>query len=238
MPPESSFVSRDELLGGLPARRASMLLFAIESRAARLAAQDREAITLYLSPRTAEERERAFLAALAEGREAAVETCIQDLELYAKDWQPLVPDDANLCAAVAHLLAKKYRFTLRNVPALRRALGFDTQQVQYAYQQQYNQPISTIYIPENRPADRIRWAWARLAARLENLPPFWMAFLLTLPGQAGLMAMPIALAGIGLSTGLAILIIFGIVNILTAAAMAEAVARSGTTRFGLGFLVP
>jgi len=213
-----------------------MLLFAIESRTARLANHDREAITHYLSPETAAEGERAFLEALAAGRDGAIKTSIQDLELYAIDWQPLVPDDANLRSALAYLLAEKYRFTEQNVPALRRTLGLDTQPVQQAYQRLYSRPLSTIYVPEISPAEWLHWTWSGLVARLENLPPFWMAFLLTLPGQAGLLAMPIALAGIGLSTAIAILIVFGAINMLTAAALAESVARSGTTRFGLGFL--
>ena len=40
---EQAFFSREELLGGLPARRASTSLFAIESRTARLVARARHA---------------------------------------------------------------------------------------------------------------------------------------------------------------------------------------------------
>lgn len=62
-------VSREELLGGLPTRRASMLLFTIESRTAALVAQARQAMARHLTPKTAEEGERAFLQALAMGRD-------------------------------------------------------------------------------------------------------------------------------------------------------------------------
>ena len=44
------------------------------------------------------------------------------------------------------------------------------------------------------------------------------------------------MAGIGALPGIVLLIIFGLFNALTAAALAESVARSGTTRFGLGFV--
>ena len=77
---------------------------------------------------------------------------------------------------------------------------------------------------------------SRVGRRLEALPPFWVALGLTLPVGAGLLALPIALAGIGAVPGIVLLIIFGLLNALTAAALAESVARSGTTRFGLGFV--
>jgi tyrosine-specific transport protein len=57
-----------------------------------------------------------------------------------------------------------------------------------------------------------------------------------MPGAGGLLALPIALANVGLGLGLAIVILFGVVNMLTVAALAETVVRSGTSRFGLGFL--
>src|SRR6266511_6007079 len=63
-----TFFSRDELLGGLPARRASTLLFAIESRTALLVARERRAMATYESHRTVAEKEHAFMAALGEGR--------------------------------------------------------------------------------------------------------------------------------------------------------------------------
>jgi hypothetical protein len=66
--------SRDELLGGLPARRASGILFAIEARTARLM------------------------------------PTIRDLERYAGEWAQLVPDNPGSRAAVAILIAAKYRF--------------------------------------------------------------------------------------------------------------------------------
>jgi amino acid permease len=63
-----------------------------------------------------------------------------------------------------------------------------------------------------------------------------LAFLLTMPGAAGLLALPIALAQVGTAWGLALVLGFGLINLLTATALAETVVRSGTARFGLGFL--
>ena len=57
----SGFLSREELLGGLPARRASTLLFAIEGHTAYLVGHARQAMARLLPERTAEERERALI---------------------------------------------------------------------------------------------------------------------------------------------------------------------------------
>ena len=53
-----AFFSRDELLGGLNARRASTILFAIEARTAHLVARSKRAMAYYLTERTAQEREQ------------------------------------------------------------------------------------------------------------------------------------------------------------------------------------
>jgi hypothetical protein len=104
---ELELISREELLGGglAPGRRASILLFAIESRTAHLVAQSQRATALYLTPKAVEEREREFLEALASGRELPLQPTIQDLERYAPDWTSLVSEaDASLRAALAHAL--------------------------------------------------------------------------------------------------------------------------------------
>src|SRR5215213_5881044 len=104
----SAFISRDELLGGLPARRASTLLFAIESRTAHLVARSRRALATYLTEKTVEDQERAFFEALAQGRESLVRPTIQDLERYAPEWADLVPLDPGLRAALARMIGEKY----------------------------------------------------------------------------------------------------------------------------------
>ena len=47
----------------------------------------------YLTESTAEEQERAFLDALAQGRDLPLQPTIQDLERYAPEWAALVPED-------------------------------------------------------------------------------------------------------------------------------------------------
>src|SRR5262245_19935162 len=125
-----TFFSRDELLEGLPGRRASTLLFAIESRAAHLSAQAHQATAWYLSEKTAAERERAFLDSMAQGRELPVQPTIQALERYAPQWAEFVPADPGIRAAIAQLLGQKYAFTYQDVPALRQALGLNEPAIQ------------------------------------------------------------------------------------------------------------
>ena len=235
----------DEVPAASYARRASLLLFAIENRTAELTLRARRETAVYrtaAAPPTARPEEERLpnrdplLEALSLGRELAVHPTIQDLERYAPQWAPLVPPDAVLRAALTLRISEKYLFTFHAVPSLRQALGLDTPPVQQAYETLYAQPLENIYAPTISWLDHLRWEWARLNKRLEELPPFWIAFLLTLPGAPGLLALPIALAGIAPLTGMALLIGFGLVNMLTVAALAESVARSGTSRFGLGFL--
>ncbi len=232
-------ISREEVLdgmGGRSTKRANTLLALIENRTARLAAQSQAPIPFIWAEKTLKARNQAFLEAIALGREALPRPTIQRIERYASHWAALAPDDPAIRAAVAHLLGSQHRFTSEAVPGLRLALGLDSEAVQQAYQRLYDQPLSTIYAPHPTWSERGRWAWAALARRLEAMPPFWMAFALNLPGAAGLLALPIALAQVGLTTGLILLLGFGLLNMLTVAALAETVARSGTARFGLGFL--
>ena len=98
------FISRDELLAGLPARRANMLLFAIQNRTAQLVARSRQATALVLTEESAEAREQAFLAALSEGRDAPARPSVQDLERYAREWRDLVPPDPAIRAAGLRML--------------------------------------------------------------------------------------------------------------------------------------
>lgn len=236
-------LSREEVLGGLQGRsvkRAHTTLALIKNRTVWLVAQAEPPVGLILAENTLKARNQAFLAALAQDRDqvatAPIQPPIQAIERYAPQWSALVPADVNSRATLANLLSQEYRFTQSAVPQLRLALGLDSAEVQQAYQRLYQQPLSTIYAPRPTLAEQGRWAWATLAQRLEALPPFWLAFALTLPGAAGLLALPIALAQVGLITGLLLLVLFGLLNWFTIGALAETVARSGTMRFGLGFL--
>ena len=229
--------TREEALAGMPAKRASTALFLIESKTARLVAQARQAMERFLSEEAAQERDLAFLEAFALGREPPLRPTIQDLERYAQQWASLVPDNPRVRAALAHLLSQKYRFSYQAVPGIRAALGLEEEAVKQAYQRLYGQPLATIFTPQAKPLDRLRWAWAALAKWLESLPPFWTAFSLTVTETvgAGILALPIALAGVGPLAGVVLLIVLGVVNVFTIAAMAEAVARSGTIRYGSAY---
>src|SRR5437660_5695752 len=127
----------DEVLAGFSAKRARLLLFQIESRTASLMMQSRRAVDRYLTEETAERQDLAFFEALAEGRELPVRPAIRDLERYAPQWQSLIPSTPTLQAALASLLAQKYRFAQRAIPHIRLALGLDNEEVQAAFQRQY-----------------------------------------------------------------------------------------------------
>jgi hypothetical protein len=231
-------ISRDELLRGLPARRASMLLFAIQSRTAHLIARSRQATALVLTEQTAEARERAFLAALAQGREVSVNVTIQDFERYARRWADLVPPDPLVRAALLHLLGKRFVLPAPAVGSLRLALGADDPGVQAAYKRLYRTELTRIYAARVPLHESFRWVRARASHRLETLPPFWTAFGLTLTGTVGTttLALPIAVAAVGPAAGIGLLLGLAAVTILTIAAMSEAVTRNGAIRYGSSYL--
>src|SRR5919199_5399313 len=142
--PADDLLTRDEALGGLPARRAQTLLYLIESHTARLMARSREATQWFLSEEASREHDLAFVEAFALGHEPPLRPTIQDVERYAPRWAHLVPENPRLRAAVAHLLGQKYAFTGEAVPGLRAALSLDTEAVQQAYQRLYGRPLATI----------------------------------------------------------------------------------------------
>ena len=230
--------TREEVMAGLPARRASTLLFLIESRTAHMVAQSRQAMERFLTEEAAKERDLAFLEAFALGRDPPLRPRIQHLERHAPQWAPLVPENPRVRAVVAHLLGQKYAFTHQAVPGIQAALGLDEEAVQQAYHRLYSKPLETIYALQVKPVDRLRWAWAALAGWIESLPPFWTAFALILTETvgAGVLALPIALAGIGPLAGVVLLVVMGLVSMVTVASMAEANARSGPVRYGGAFI--
>jgi hypothetical protein len=127
--------------------------------------------------------------------------------------------------------------TYRSIPAIRQALGLDQEAVQAAYQRAQRQPLDTIYAARAGAGDRLRWAWARVAHWLDSLPPFWTAYALTLTETVGVgvLALPIALAGIGPLPGIILLLVMGLTNLLTIGYMTEAVTRSGDIRHGRAY---
>jgi amino acid permease len=238
MSTDDDLFTPDEVLGGFSAKRARLLLFQIESRTAYLMMQSRRAVDRYLTEEAAEQQDLMFFEALAEGRELLVRPTIRDLERYAPRWQSLVPANRTLQAALAHLLGQKYRFAPRDIPHIRQALGLDTEGVQHAFQRQYRGPLDTIYTRRIGVLERMRWRWNKLSGWLEHLPPFWTAYALTFTEIVGasILALPIAMAGVGPSAGVVVLVVMGVINVLTIAAMAEAVTRSGSIRYQGSYL--
>jgi hypothetical protein len=230
-------ISRAEALGGLPAGRARTLLFLIESRTGQFEARSRLAEEELPTEQAAEERDLAFLEAFASGREPPLRPTIQDLERYAPRWAHLVPENVRVRAAVGHLLGQKYKFTYQTVPGIRGALGLDQKPVQEAYQRLYSRPLQVIFAPRATPAERLRWASTAVSKWLNALPPFWTTFVLvlTLSLPQSVLAVPIATAGLGPTAGIALLMFFGVFNVLTMACMAEAFGRNGSIRYGKAF---
>jgi amino acid permease len=227
-----------EVLGGFSAKRARLLLFQIESRTAYLMTQARRTVNRYLTEETAEQQDLAFFEALAEGRELPVHPTIRDLERYAPQWQSQVPPNLSLQAALAHLLGQKYRFAQRDIPHIRQALALDSERVQQSFERQYRQPLDTIYSRQTGLPNWVRWRWNKLSGWIENLPPFWAVYSLIFAEMVGasILALPIALAGVGPLAGVVVLVVMGVFNVLTIAAMAEAVTRNGSMRYQGSYL--
>lgn len=235
----SDSIGREELLKGAFAsgRRAGALLFAIESRTAHLVAQSQQATALYLTKKAIEERELEFLEAIASGRQLPKPPKIQDLEKFASYWVDLVIEaDPSLKAALAFALGEKYAFKVEQIPNIRIALDLDSELVVGAFQRQYNKPLTSIYRLNISRREGFLWGLSRFGSWLEALPPFWVALALTLPLGSGILALPIALAGVGPIIGVGLAIVFGLISALTTTALAESVARSSTASFGLGYL--
>ena len=226
--------SREEVLGGMPAQRARTLLFLIESRTAHLVARSRHAMERFSSEQVAEEQDMAFLEAFTAGKDPPLRPTIQDLEQFARQWASLVPDSPVIRAALARLLGEKYTFTSQVVPDIRQTLGLEEETVQRAFQRNYKVALATIYSSNPGLGERLRWGWAIFVKWIEALPPFWTAFALTLTETigAGILALPIALAGVGPIAGVILLVVLGLVNVATIAYMAESVSRSGNIRYG------
>jgi amino acid permease len=234
-----TLIAREEVLGGMAGRtvkQAHTVIALIENRTAHLTQQARQAGSVALTVAALQTPRQHFLAALAEGRTQTLPPTIQEVERFAAAWADLIPQNPEIRAAVAQILQQRCSFTASDTPGIQQALGLNTPAVQEAYQRLYGTPLAQNYQTTAPPLARLQWGWAGVSRRLEQMPPFWLAFLLTMPGAAGLLALPIALAQVGTVWGLALVLSFGLINLLTATALAETVVRSGTARFGLGFL--
>lgn len=237
MPPDRPIFSRSEVLGGMPARRASATLFAIEAQTARLVAASRINRATYLGERSTADREAAFLTALAAGRDLPRPPRIQDLERYAPEWAALVPDDPDLRASLARMLGAKYPLSRERIAAVRGALGLDDATVSSAYERLHGQPIASIYRVRIGVRERLRWRRASISERIENMPAFWIAYALSLTETIGegILIVPIAVAGLGPIPGAIALLVLGLVNLATLAGVVEAVTRNGSMRYGAAY---
>lgn len=236
MSSNDELISREEVLAGLPARRANTLLFLIESRTAQIVGQSQ--IEFSLTEQTASERDLAFLEAFALGNAPPIRPTIQHLERYASQWASLVPQNPKLKAAIVHALSQKYTFTYQKVPNIRATLGLDEKPVQIAYSRLYRTHLLSRFATKVSLREQWRWTAAAIALRLESLPPFWLASLITvsLGLPQAVLALPIAVADIGPLAAIAFVLIIGLINILTMACMAEAVGRSSDFRYGNSFI--
>lgn len=233
---EAPAFSREGILGGLPARRASTLLFAIENRTALLVARARKAMARFETERTAAEREQVFLAALAVGRTPPGRLTIQDLDRHARGWADLVPPDPELRAALLGRIADKYGLPAR-ARELRSVLGAVDPAVAVAYRRQTGHALAEDDAGPLPVRERLRWWRTDVSRLLEGLPPFWLAYALTLTETvgAGVLALPIAFARFGALGATVVLAFFGIVNALTIAALVESITRNGNMRYGNAF---
>ncbi len=228
--------TRDSILGGMPARRASTLLFAIENRSALVAAQARRAMARFETQHSAAEREQLFLGALAEGRTPPQPPRIQDIDRHAPEWRDLIPTDPALRAALLIRIGGKYGLPAQ-ATGIAAALGADDPAVVAQYERQAGAPLAAMRSAPLRRSERVRWLRDRVSRRIESLPPFWLAFALTLTETVGVgvLALPIALAGFGPAAAIVVLVAFGLLNTLTLAALVEAITRTGSMRYGLAF---
>jgi len=138
--------SQEEVLSdGVQAQPAMRLLALIESRTAYLMAQTQRAIAILLNVNAHAQPESSSNQMASRRKQATERVTIHDLERYAPQWANLVPDDANVQAAITNLLEKKYTFTYDALPAIRQALALDSQAVQQAYESQYEQPLATLF---------------------------------------------------------------------------------------------
>ncbi|MEZ4680337.1 MAG: hypothetical protein R2932_39570 [Caldilineaceae bacterium] len=139
-------------------------------------------------------------------------------------------------ATLAHLLGQQYALAATQTPAICAAVGVANTEVQAAYQRLYQRPIHHHLCSGYPLVGENALALVPAGPTIRVIVPFLAHVFLTTPGVSGLLALPIALAAVPPVWGILCILLFGLVNMLTVAALAETVMRSGTARFGLGFL--
>jgi hypothetical protein len=237
MADRGDFLSREEVLGGLPARRARTLLFLIEQHSA-LHASEREVGTMaLLGERSAETRGLEWIEAFALGQEAPRTPSIREIEAASERWAPLVAESPEVRAAVLRQLAERHRLQYKRVPGIRGALGADDRRVAEAFERQTEEPLESIWTARIGALDRLRWALSAPGRWLERAPPFQAAAALTFLLSMGqtVVIVPIAVATVGPLAAAASIAVIGLLALAATAAVAEAAARSGEVRFRAGF---
>jgi hypothetical protein len=231
------FLSRDEVLGGLPARRARTLLFLIEQHSALHASARQVGTMALLGERSAEARELEWIEAFALGREAPRAPSIREIEAASERWAPLVAESPEVRAAVIRLLSERHRLQYNRVPGIRAALGADDERVREAFARQTGKSLESAWATRIGLLDRVRWALSAPARWLERAEPFQasaaLTFLLSM-GQT-VVIVPIAVATVGLAAAAASILVIGLLAVSATAAVAEAAARNGEVRFRTGF---
>ncbi|WP_019503680.1 aromatic amino acid transport family protein [Pleurocapsa sp. PCC 7319] len=231
----NELISQEELLAGMSAKQSKTLLFLIEKQTALLAARSRVDFTLTDSGES--DRELAFLQAFAIDNSKMERPRIQQLERFARDWSVLVPDNPQRKAALLKALGEKYKFTELLIPNIRQVLGCEQIQFHQAFYRLYQKPLKDAFISEMSLVDKYHWLMFVIAKRIESLPSFWLATLVTiaLGLPQAFLALPIATAELGSSVTVILLIVLGGINILTMICMAEAISRSQDFRSGKTF---
>jgi hypothetical protein len=230
-------LSREEVLAGLPARRARTLLFLIERQSA-LHASEREVGTMALvGERSAEARKLAWLEAFALGEDSPRTASIRDIEAAAPRWAPLVPDSLEVRAATLRLLAERHRLRYERVPGIREAFGADDERLGVVFERQSGEALESIWATRLGVLDRLRWALSAPGRWLEQAPPFQAAAALTFLLSMGqtVVIIPIAVATVGPMAAAASIAVIGLFSVAATAAIAEATARNSEVRFQAGF---
>src|SRR5581483_9084349 len=184
------------------------------------------------------DRQLDVLRAFRPVGERAARPSLRELERYAADWSPLVPANPRLRAALARVLGEQYHLPAEGLPGLRAALGLDEEAVQHAYQALFGRPITELYQAEEPLGAWLGRSLAGLGDWVYRLPPFWAAMVLSimLALPQAILAIPIAGDQVGVPITIVLLVVVGALTVLTMAAIAEAVTRSGAQRYGVAFL--
>jgi hypothetical protein len=233
---DSGVFSREEVLAGLPARRARTLVYLIERAAARLRL-DREVATMALvGERSAEARELAWIEAFALDEEPSSPLTPQDIEAAAGGWTSLVPRSAEIRAATARLLSERYPLDRRRMGGLRAALGLDSGELAAAFERQTGRPLDSIW-SRTGPLERLRWLASSPGRWLERTTAFRAAAALTFLTCLGqsVLIVPISVATVGVLAAVASILVIGLFALSATAAVAEATTRNGVVRFRGGF---